>query len=449
MKNSIIITILILAFQIGFAQEEPPTPPTPLSTSSSTTTSSSSSTYSSSTKSSNNNENTSISISQTDDEYKLRARFPKNRYAKLKTLIENTLGTKHMDVGSGFSKWSNDEKVYYVKLTEKNLRMNVDLDVASPDLAEKFRTLGNDAKIIISGSNAKVERERMQREADRMRREADRMQREARRLEQQAKRDAARMEREVARETQRIEREAQRINELNKRNQQRIERDAQRIEREAKRIEREAKRLEQKARHKGGVSSVIKRLLNDPKTKYTATSGSNLNWIWPELQENLLASLLKDNLIESTSEVTFTAEKDRMYSNGKELTQALQETYSSMFQKAGIPSNADFSFYKKADHIVVLGLNARIKKVFNDLYENGHIASADEAIKLLIDGDAITQNGQQLTTAKVAAYNAIFRDNGIIPAPGKYIEMKKAGSYRLGYSLGSKGIVGTWIEEDR
>jgi len=441
MKNSIITTIIILSFQLGFAQEEPPTPPTPPSTSSS------SSSYSSSTSSSN--EKSSISVSQTDDEYKLRARFPKNRYAKLKTLIQNTLGAKHMDVGSGFTKWSNDEKVYYVKLTEKSLRMNVDLDVASPDLAEKFIALGKDAKIIISGSDAKVERERMQREADRMRREADRMQREAQRLEQQAKRDAARLEKEMERETARIERETERLHAQSKRDQERIKRDAERIEREAKRVEREAKRLEEKARHKGGVSRAIKRLLDDSKTKYTATSGSNLNWIWPEVQNNLLSSLVNDNLITSTSEVMFTNEKDRMYVNGTELSRVQFEEYSEMFQKAGIQSNADFSFYKKDDHIVVIGLNARIKKVFNDLHKDGHIASADEAIKLQIDGDAITQNGQKLSATKVAAYNAILRDNGIIPAPGKYIEMKKAGSYRLGYSLGNKGIVGTWIEEDR
>lgn len=439
MKHSIITTLLILAFHIGFAQEEPPTPPTPPSTSSSSSSSSSSaSNYSSSMKSSGKNGSTSVSISQTDDDYKFRARFPKNRYAKLKTLIENTLGGKNMDIGKGYSKWSNDEKVYYVKLTEKNLRMTVDLNVASPDLAEKIRALGNDAKIIISGSNVKVERDRVQREADRVRREAGRMQREAERLERQALRNTERVKREAEREVARMERE-----------QQRMKRAAERVEREAKRIEREAKRLEEQARHKGGVSSYIKRLLDDPKTKYTTTSGSNLNWIWPEVQENLLASLLEDNLIKSTEEVTFTTEKDRMYSNGKELTEAQNEKYSRMFRNAGIQSNTDFSFYKQADHIVVIGLNAHIKKVFKDLHQKGHIASTDEEIKLLIDGNSITQNGIALGDDKVAEYNAILRDNGIIPAPGKYIEMKKEGSYRLGYSLGSNGIVGTWIEEDR
>jgi hypothetical protein len=434
MKKLIITIITVIAFQIGFAQEEPPTPPPPPSTSSS---SSSSSNYSSSTKSRSNNESTSISISQTDDEYKLRARFPKNRYAKLKTLIENSLGTKHMDVGSGFSKWSNNEKVYYVKLTEKSLRMNVDLDVASPDLVEKFTALGKDAKIIISGSNVKIERERMQREADRMRRDADRMQREAERLERQAKRESDRAKRMAEREVERMKRE-----------QERIKRDAARIEREAKRVEREAKRLEKKARHNGGVSSTIKRLLEDSKTKYTATSGSNLNWIWPEVQEKLVSALLKDQLIANTQEITFTTEKDQMFVNGNQLSPAQYELYDQMLRNAGIQRNADFSFYKKDDHIVVLGLNARIKKVFNDLHKEGFIASTDEAVKLLINGSSITQNGTRLNASEVAAYNAIFRDNGIIPAPGKYIEMKKAGSYRLGYSLGSRGIVGTWIEED-
>ncbi len=419
------ITVIYIVFACAFSNaQEAPTPPTPPSTSSVS-------------KSSTQTESTSISISYTDEDYKLRARFPKNRYEKLKALIQNELGGKNMDIGKGYSKWSNDEKVYYIKLTEKSLRITLDLNVASPELVEKFEALGEDVKIIVSGSSANIERERVQREADRMRREANRMQLEARRLERQIERDAKRLEMEKEREKRQVERE-----------HKRMELDAKRIEREAKRIEREAKRLEEKARHKGGVGSHIKRLLDDPKTTYTTTSGSNLNWIWPEVQENLLASLLEDKLIKSASEVTFTTEKEQMYVNGTELSETQKRKYSTMFQKAGIQSNADFSFYKKDNHIVVIGLNAKIKKVFNDLHKKGYIASTDEAIKLLIDGSSITQNGSRLAKDKVAAYNAILRDNGIIPAPGKYIEMKKAGSYRLGYSLGKKGIVGTWIEED-
>ncbi|WP_298507677.1 hypothetical protein [uncultured Kordia sp.] len=448
MQKIFITTVFILAFLVGNAQTTPE-PPTPPSTSSSSS-SSSSSTYSSSSTSSDSNESTSISISHTEDDYKLRARFPKNRYQKLKNLIEETLGGKNMDIGSGYSKWSSDEKVYYVKLTKKSLRISLDLNVASPELAEKFENLGKDIKIIVSGSSVKVEKERMQREADRMRTEAERMKREAVRLERQYQRESERIEQQAKRELERAKREEHRKKEQLEREAKRMERDAKRIEREAKRVELEAKRLEEKARHKGGVSSYIKRLLEDPKTKYTSiSSGSNLNWIWPEVQENLLTSLQKDNLIKSTSEVIFTSEKDHMYVNGAILAEAQYEKYLQMFRKAGIQSNADFSFYKKGDHIVVIGLNAKIKKVFNDLHKKGYIASTDEAVKLLIDGDKITQNGQKLTSNLVATYNAILRDNGIIPAPGKYIEMKEAGSYRLGYSLGSKGIIGTWIEEDR
>ncbi|MFK7748111.1 MAG: cell envelope integrity protein TolA [Kordia sp.] len=429
MQKIIITIVLTLAFLVGNAQTTPESP-TPPSTNSS-------SNYNSSTKSRTNNESTSISISHTDDDYKLRARFPKNRYEKLKDLIEKTLGGKNMDIGKGYSKWSSDEKVYSIKLTEKNLRITLDLNVASPALTEKFENLGEDIKIIVSGSSVKVEQERVQREADRMRRKADRLQLEAKRLERQAVAKTRRFEAEKEREKRQVERK-----------QRRIELDAKRIEKEAKRIERQAKEIEKKARHKGGVGSHIKRLLNDSKTVYTATSGSNFNWIWPEVQENLLASLLKDQLITTTSEVTFTSEKDRMYVNGTVLEGAQYEKYSAMFRKAGIQTNADFSFYKKGNHIVIIGLNARIEKVFNDLHKKGFITSTDEAVKLLIDGNNITQNGTRLANDKVAAYNAILRDNGIIPAPGKYIEMKKAGSYRLGYSLGKNGIVGTWIEED-
>ena len=420
MKNIFIITVCILTvFQFSNAQVIPPTPP-------STTSSSSSSTSTTTVDNGDTNESTSISISHTDEDYKLRARFPNNREAKLKTLIQNSLGDKNLDIRKGYSKWSNDKKVYEIKLTETTLRIWLDLTVASPDLVKKFEALGNDAKTIISGSTANAEKDRMQREAERMRREADRMQQEAKRLEEQVVRDAKRIERDA----------------------KRIERDAKRIEVEAKRLDIEAKRVEEEARHKGGVSTYVKRLLADEKTIYTATSGTNLNWIWPEVQENLLKSLLSDNLIVSTSEVTFTLEKDRMYANGVELSETQNRKYSAMFRKAGIQTNADFSFYKKDNHIVVIGLNAKIKKVFNDLYKKGLITSKNEPVKLLIDGNSVTQNGKKLSSADVAAYNAILRDNAVIPAPGKYIEMTKTGSYRLGYSLGNKGHIGTWIQED-
>lgn len=409
MKNIfIIIAFTITYFQFSIAQVIPPPPPNPQISSSS------------------QSESTSVSISHTDDDYTLKASFPKNREVRLKELIQSTLGDKNLDIRKGYSKWSNDEKVYEIKLTETSLRIWLDLNIASPDLVEKFKRLGDDAKTIISGSTATVEKDRMQREADRMRREADRMQREAQRLEQQ-----------IERETKQVEREAQRI-----------ERDAKRIEREAKRLDLEAKRIEEKARHQGGVSTYIKQLLDDPKTTYTEPTGSDLNWIWPNAQKKLLQTLRSDGLIDSPDDVTFTAEKDGMYVNGKEVSETQYQTYSKMLQNAGVQSTTDFSFYKKGNRIVVIGLNARIKKVFNDLYAKGFIASPDKPVKLFIEGTSITQNGTKLATDKVAAINAILRDNGIIPAPGKYLEMKKAGSYRLGYSLGTKRIVGTWIEED-
>jgi hypothetical protein len=413
MKNIFIITVFTVAFsQFSLAQVTPPPPPSTVSSSST------------------QSESTSISISHTDDAYKLKASFPKNREAKLKELIQKTLGDKNLDIRNGYSKWSNNKKVYEIKLTQTTLRIWIDLNIASANLIEKFEVLGSDAKTIISGSNATVEKERMQREAERMRREADRMQREAKRLELQ-----------IERETKRVEREVQRENE-------RVQRDAKRIEREAKRLDLEAKRIEKEARHKGGVSSHIKSLLNDSKTRYTGTSSSNLNWIWPSVQKNLLTAFMKDELITSTSQVAFTVEKDRMYVDGVELSEAQNKKYSTMLRKAGIQTNADFSFYKKGDHIVIIGLNAKIKKTFNDLHKQGFIASTDEAVKFLIDGNSITQNGTSLSSDKVAAINTILSDNGIIPAPGKYLEMEKAGSYRLGYRIGSKGIVGTWIEED-
>ncbi|WP_046759172.1 hypothetical protein [Kordia jejudonensis] len=444
MKTYIITLIaIVFAFNVSNAQETPTPPKTPTTSSTSVS------------KSTTKNGSTSISISYTEDDYKLRARFPKNKYVQLKELIEKELGGKNMNIGKGYSKWSNDEKVYYIKLTEKSLRMTVDLDVASPELAEKFSALGEDIKIIISGTNASSEQVRMQRKADRMRSEAVRMQREAERLDRQVELEKRQVERlakrtaeQVKREAKRVELQAKRLEQRAKLDQQRIKRDAKRIELEAKRLDMEAKRFEEQARHKGGVSSYIKQLLNDSKTVYTVSSGTASNWIWPAIQNQLIEKLTADGLITNADEITLTSERDQLYVNGTQLSQRQNESYRKMLQNAGIQPSADFSFYKKGNHIVVVGLNAKIKKFFNDLYKNKYIASTDEAVKIMINGNSIVQNGTTLSEEKVAAYNAILRDNGIIPAPGKFIEMKKAGSYRLGYSLGKNGIVGTWIEED-
>lgn len=430
------ITLIYIVFTCAYSNaQDTPTPPNTPSTSSSSSTISSSTTQT---------ESTSISISYTDEDYKLRARFPKNRHAKLKALIEKELGGKNMNIKKGYSKWSNDEKVYYIKLTEKSLRISLDLTVASSELAAKFSEMGKEIKMIVSGTNANDEKLRMQREADRMRREADRMQREAERLEKRAALEAKRIQQEAERTKKQIEREAKRL-ELE---QKRIERDAARIEREAKRLDREAKRVEEKARHKGGVSSYIKRLLDDSKTQYTATSGKAFNWIWPEIQTQLVEKLKADGLITDDKKIAFTYERDVLYVNGQQLSARQNELYKKMLLDAGIQPSSYFSFYKKGNHIVVIGLNTKIKKFFNDLYKNDYIASTDEAVKIRINGDSVVQNDVVLSDEKLAAYNAILRENGIIPAPGKFIEMKKAGSYRLGYGLDSKGIVGTWIEED-
>ena len=104
MKNIFITTAFILLFfQYSVAQVTPPPPPNPQISSSS------------------QSESTSISISHTDDDYKLKASFPKNREARLKELIQGTLGDKNLDIRKGYSKWSNDEKVYEIKLTETSL----------------------------------------------------------------------------------------------------------------------------------------------------------------------------------------------------------------------------------------------------------------------------------------------------------------------------------------
>lgn len=454
--KTIFITFIYVVFliQIGNAQETP-IPPTPPSTSS---TASSSSNISVRT-SGNKGGNVSISISNTEDYYKLKARFPKDRHAELKKLIEGELGGKNLDIKKGYSKWSDDQKVYEIKLTERTLRIFLDTDVASAGLIEKFKDLGSAARTIITGNDGNHEAQEMQREADRMRREADRMKREAQRLERQVKRETEREKKRIEREAQRLERETKREKERMKqevarmekeiaRNRERIERDAKRIEEEARRLDKQAKRAEREARHKGGVSNMVKKLLDDPKTQYNSSTASQAqNWVWPAAQKALVNSLKKDKLITNEKEITFTMEGGYIYVNGRQLSESQFDKYTRLLQKNGVTEDHDFSFYKNGNNIVLLSLSVDVENFFEDLADKNYISSVNEKVLLNINGSSVYQNGEKLNSDKVAIYNTLLQQNGIIPAPGKFIQIKKPDHFLVGYSIGPKTHIGTWIEK--
>lgn len=152
------------------------------------------------------NENSYFSISDSDDTYKVRAKFNDRKTAKIRTYLSEELGNKNMTKSKSRHEWkvqSSGDTSYEVKLDYGSLRIFVDKEVASSQLFNKFKTITRNIKSYTSGKShvkqneeeAKREGEQLEREAEQLMREAEQKLREAERL----KREAERLKREAER----------------------------------------------------------------------------------------------------------------------------------------------------------------------------------------------------------------------------------------------------------
>lgn len=432
-----VLSISIYICSIAATAQTPQTPKTPNvqvsqhSDTSKTTTSTSYNTSVSTDGVEDQNQNVSVSVSNTNHSYSFRARYSGAKDQELKELIIKEMGTNNLTTSNGKLKWSltsGNEDVYEIELRKGKLTMEVDKNSASPSLVEKIVNLGKSAKTIITGkSEANIEAEKLQREADRLKREADRMQREADRMK---------------REEERLQREADR---LNRSHTSVYEKDAERFTQEAKKLTSEAAQLTEEARHRGGVSSNIKNLLNEDRTRLEVRSSSKETWVWPTVQKELITSLLSDKLITSEATVHLTRDASGMYINGEKLKETNERKYSALFLKYGIAKNNYFSFDKSQNHIVIINEPIRLDELVNELKTVGFIRSVNDKVSIELNGYTMIKNGASLTPEKVSKYNALFLKHNIIAAPGKIIEFMGNGGYKIGYSLGPKSHIGTWV----
>lgn len=429
-----LLSISIYICSIAATAQTPAVPISQQSNASKTTTSTSYSTSVSTDGVEDQNQNVSVSVSNTDNSYSFRARYSGAKDQELKELIIKEMGTNNLTTTNGKLKWnltSGNADVYEIELRNGKLTMEVEKNRASPSLVEKIVSLGKSAKTIITGkSDASMEAERMQREADRLKREAERMQREADRMK---------------REEERLQRETDR---LNKTQTSLYEKDAERFTEEAKKLTSEAAQLTEEARHKGGVSSTIKNLLNEDRTRFDGRSISKGIWVWPTVQKELIASLLSDKLITSEASVHLTKDVSGLYINGVKLKETSEKKYNALFSNYGITHNNYFSFDKEQDHIVIINEAIHLNELVRDLKSLGLISSINDKISIELNGATIIKNGESLNAQKVAHYNALFLKHNVITAPGKTIAFMGNGGYKIGYSLGPKSHIGTWVFPD-
>lgn len=410
LKNSMSLLVMGLGFTV-IAQTSPPVPPAPKS---------------SQVKKTSSNEsvitqnggygqggNTSFSVSNSDDEYRLKTRYPKNRYPAIKKYLLQELGTKGMQSSGTAFVWSlegDQDTVYKVALEETNLKLELDKTLASTLLISKFEDMGNVLRNLISGVDERQKVIRLEREAARAQRDAARMQQEAERLKET------------------------------------YERDALRFKREAQKLEMEADRLSLVSKRGGGIDGYVREILMEPSTIYPVNAAAVKSWKWPEMQKTLLNELEKDSLITKGEDVVFVKEENGIYVNGEKLTTAMWSKYNSLFRENEYGSVGELSFYKQDGHIAVVSSNMDFENVLKKIQSKGLIESTSKKVTIEINGDSVVKDGKKLSQEQTAQWNDVLHKENVIPAPGKTIIIG-ADFASMGYSFG-KNTLGIWIERE-
>ncbi|MFK7811227.1 MAG: hypothetical protein AB8B59_01960, partial [Maribacter sp.] len=151
------------------------------------------------------NENTYFSTSDSDDTYKVRAKFHDRKTEKVRAYLLEELGKKNMTTSGSKQQWRveySGDTGYEVKLDDGSLRIFIDKELVSSNLLNKFKTITKNIKNYTSGkSDEKHEEERLKREEERLDREAEQLLREADRKVREAEgllREAERLKHEAA-----------------------------------------------------------------------------------------------------------------------------------------------------------------------------------------------------------------------------------------------------------
>lgn len=396
-------SVLFFSSLTVFSQITPQTPIPPISKTTSST-----------------GETTSVSISNGDDFYRLRARFSKTKNKELENVLKKEMGTKNLVVSRDQLKWklnSNDNNVYLITLKPGRLNVSVDKEIADVTLVKKIKNISDLVKNTLYGGDyvnddRRRKAERLQLEAERMQRDAERMLREADRLK---------------------------IN---------YKTEAKRISEKANKIIEEAEDLEINAIHNGSIKTTIKKILRTDATIFDEqNSGSFNNWVLPSFLKEFINQLKKDKLISSVNDIQFINDFSGMYVDGRKLNSSLKRKYVKVFEKHSV-NITGFSFYKKGNHLFVLDGDPKLNTLLKAFKRKRLIMSLSTKTILEINGNSIFKDGISLSLKDVKSYNKMLTNHHIVPAPGKIIMIKEDGSSMIGYPLdliNEKGFIGTTL----
>lgn len=411
MKTLVLIILSIALSVTTLIAQSTPTPPTPPNVSVHSDETNSKTSYSYSVSDDDQDSNTSISISNSDKDYSFRARYTKKKDNEIKEHLLKELGRNNFTESNGKMIWeakTGNDEVYEIELRSGKLTMDLDKRIASNSLTEKMIKLGKSVKFIITGDNDKKrEAERLQRDAERLQRDAARMQREAVRLKERARNDS------------------------------------DRIQREAERLARNADRVEDEARHRGGVSTIIKELLTSNSTLYKGDQRTN-NWVLPGALNALTGSLKRQSLLSDENEINFTKDETGIYVDGEKLSRTQAISVNSVLASQGVSEGMHFSINTKNNHIVLVNGNANLEECLEAMVRQNVITSLKKKMELKINGNSVYRNGEQLSQSEVAKINNILQKHYIIAAPGKTLKIQSKGNFTLGYSR-DKTHLGTWV----
>ncbi|WP_026449587.1 hypothetical protein [Aequorivita capsosiphonis] len=188
------LTFLVLGLgALSFAQETPIPPKTPTTSTTVSTSTSSSSNYVKTVLDDKDGgvNNLNVAISETDNTYKLRAKFNSKNDSALKEFLLDKFGEENLKKDGSNWKWkleSGKNEVYVIKFSSGSLKMELDKSQASNSLTEKFVDAGEEIKELISEDYIE-QSEGLQRKADRLQKVSDKLRRKAERSENRNNRE--------------------------------------------------------------------------------------------------------------------------------------------------------------------------------------------------------------------------------------------------------------------
>lgn len=115
----------------------------------------------------------SISVSKTDEDYRIKARFHKSRFNAVKSLLVDELGKDGLTVKGNTYTWSHGSNDFTCKLTSTTLRLYMDYESNSDSFTSHVERIGSQIKYAVSGNDPEEDIKRAEEDVARAKRELE------------------------------------------------------------------------------------------------------------------------------------------------------------------------------------------------------------------------------------------------------------------------------------